>query len=569
MNFRKMKKYNFSIKSLESLRKFQGLKMLLLVMGFLVFSPACTDLDEEIFSEVTADNFFQTEDELISALGAAYTSLYAYMSNNGWVAAQEVSSDEVVVPTRGPDWGDGGHWVRMHQHLWTSEDDIVNGAWNFLFGGVSACNRLIFQFQELGNPITDPFIDELRALRSIYYLWLMDLYGNVPIVTKFADANPNPPTNSRSEIFAFIESELKSALPNLNPGVNAATYGRVNQMVAQMALAKLYLNAEVYSESPRWSDAISACDAIMNSGNYSLMVNYHDNFAIENSGSTENIFAIPYDAVFAGGFNLVMQSLSYINQQTYDLAAQPWNGWCTLESFYNSYSDQDLRRGAPNTETEDHARDPGNFLIGPQFGSNGDRLVDAGTLASGTDPDGELFTYRSFINEVAPTAWREAGARIKKYEFEIGGQPNMNNDFPIFRYADVILMKAESLWRMSGDPADADALALVNQLRSRAGLADLTSLDGCIAMYDYTGSGYDYNPDDPTSCGDPVAGGELYNERGREMFFECHKRTDMIRFGLFNEAWWAKEANDPFRNLFPIPKSQLDANPSLTQNPGY
>ncbi len=543
--------------------------MLLLVVGFLAITPACTDLDEEIYSEVTAENFFQTEDELISALGAAYTSLYAYMSNNGWVAAQEVSSDEVVVPTRGPDWGDGGHWVRMHQHQWTSEDDIVNGAWNFLFSGVSACNRLIFQFEELGNPLTNPFIDELRALRGIYYLWLMDLYGNVPIVTKFADADPNPPTNSRAEVFSFVETELKDALPNLSDGVDATTYGRVNQMVAQMALAKLYLNAEVYSGSPRWADAIAACDAILNSGNYSLMVNYHDNFSIDNSGSTELIFAIPYDAVFAGGFNLVMQSLSYINQQTYDLAAQPWNGWCTLESFYNSYSDSDLRRGEPNTEEEDHARDPGNFLIGPQFSSGGDRLIDAGTLASGMDPDGEPFTYRAFINEVAPTAWREAGARIKKYEFEIGGQTNMNNDFPIYRYSDVFLMKAEALWRMSGDATNAEALSLVNQIRSRAGLTDLTTLDGCIAYKDYTGSDYNYDPNDPAACGDPISGGELYNERGREMFFECHRRSDMIRFGYYNDQWWEKTETSEHRNLFPIPKNQLDANPNLQQNPGY
>lgn len=562
-----MKKYNFSISPVEHSGRFHWVKMLLLAVGFIAFSPACTDLDEEIYSEVTADNFFQTEDELISALGAAYTSLYGYTGN--WTSAQEVSSDEVVVPTRGPDWGDGGHWVRMHQHLWTSEDDIVNGSWNFLFGGVSACNRLIFQFQELGNPLTDPFIDELRALRGIYYLWLMDLYGNVPIVTKFADADPNPPTNSRSEIFNFVESELKSALPNLSDKVDASTYGRVNQMVAQMALAKLYLNAEVYSGSPRWTDAIAACDAIINSNNFALSSNYHDNFAIDNSGSPENIFAIPYDAVFAGGFNLVMQTLSYINQQTYNLAAQPWNGWCTLESFYNSYADSDLRKGQANTETEDYARDPGNFIVGPQFSSSGDRLSDAGTLASGTDPDGEPFTYRDFINEVAPTAWREAGARIKKYQFQVGGTQNMNNDFPIYRYADVLLMKAEALWRMSGNSSHPDALALVNQIRNRAGLSDLTTLDGCLSYKDYTGSGYNYDPEDPTACGDPVPGGELYNERGREMFFESMKRSDMIRFGFYNDSWWEKPASPEHRTLFPIPRNQLDANPNLTQNPGY
>ena len=299
------------------------------------------------------------------------------------------------------------------------------------------------------------------------------------------------------------------------------------------------------------------------------MGNYHDNFSINNSGSSEMIFAIPYDAVFAGGFNLVMQTLSYINQQTYNLAAQPWNGWCTLESFYNSYAEDDLRRGEANTEDEDHARDPGNFIIGPQFGSDGSRLVDAGTAASGTDPDGEPFTYRAFINELAPEAWREAGARVKKYELQLGGTSNMNNDFPIFRYSDVLLMKAEALWRISGNSADADALALVNQIRNRAGLSDLASLDGCVAYKDYTGSDYNYDPNDPTACGNPVPGGELYNERGREMFMECHRRSDMVRFGFYTDDWWEKPASPEHRQLFPIPKPQLDANANLQQNPGY
>lgn len=540
-----------------------SIKISALLVAFLAFTPACTDLEEELYSEVTADNFFQTEDELISALGAAYTSLYGYMGTSGWVAAQEVSSDEMVVPTRGPDWGDGGHWVRMHQHKWTPEDPIVNNTWSFLFAGVSNCNRLIFQFETLGNPLTDPFIDELRALRAIYYLWLMDLYGNVPIVTKFADADPNPQTNSRSEIFSFVESELTSSINGLNAAVDGSTYGRVNQMVARMALAKLYLNAEVYSGTPKWQDCVATCDAILSSGSYSLMGTYHDNFSINNEGSTEMIWAIPYSSVFAGGFNLVQQTLSYINQQTYNLAAQPWNGWCTLEDFYNSYSDTDLRKGEPNTEEIDNSRAPGNFLIGPQFGSDGSRLVDAGTLASGVDPDGEPFTYRAHVNELFPEAWREAGARVKKYQFEVGGQPNMNNDFPIYRYSDVLLMKAEALWRMSGDGANGEALGLVNQIRARAGMPDLTTLDGCISFKD----GYD--PNDPMACGDPVAGGELYNERGREMFFECHRRTDMVRFGLYDDEWWEKPATEDYLSIFPIPRNQLDANTNLQQNPGY
>lgn len=521
-----MRKYIFSLKVV--------MIAAVLTVGI---TPACTDLEEEVFSEVTADNFFKTEEELISALGAAYTSLYGYMGTTGLYAAQEVSSDELVVPTRGPDWGDGGHWVRLHQHKWTTEDPTVGGTWNFLFSGVNACNRLIFQFQELQNPLTDPFIGELKALRAIYYLWLLDLYGNVPIVTSFADADPTPKNNTRQEVYSFVETELTAALGQVSKSVDGTTYGRVNEMVVQMALAKLYLNAEVYTGTPQWAKAVQACDAIINSGNYSLEPNYFANFDLDNEGSAENIFAIPYNSVFAKGFNIVMQSLSYINQQTYNLAAQPWNGWCTLEEFYNSYEDGDLRKGQPNTE-DGPTTTRSNFLVGPQWDVSGKvRLEDAGYEA--TDLDGAPYTFRPQINELFPNAWREAGARIAKFEYEIGGQPDMNNDFPIYRYADVLLMKAEALWRQN--PADAQALALVNEVRERAEAEPFTELTA----------------------------ENLLAERGREMFVECHRRSDLIRFGKFDDAWWEKPVSEGFKALFPIPRAQTDANPNLSQNPGY
>lgn len=516
---------------------FPYLKVVLLGALMLTFMPACTDLEEEVFSQVTSDNFFQTEEELISALGAAYTSLYGYMGTTSLYAAQEVSSDALVVPTRGPDWGDGGHWVRLHQHLWTPEDPTVNTTWNFLFGGVNACNRLIFQFEELKNPLTDPFIGELKALRAIYYLWLLDLYGNVPIVTSFADADPTPPNNSKAEVYSFIESELTAALSTVSASVDGTTYGRVNQMVVQMALAKLYLNAEIYKGSPEWAKCVTACNAIINSGNFSLEPDYFANFNINNEGSSEFILAIPYHSVFAGGFNIVMQSLSYINQQTYNLSAQPWNGWCTVEDFYNSYEDTDLRKGQPNTE-DGPSTVRGNFLVGPQWDVSGKvRLEDAGHEAN--DLDGPPYTFRAHINEIAPVAWREAGARIAKFEFEIGGQPNMNNDFPIYRYSDVLLMKAEALWRENA--GSAEALDLVNQIRDRAGVAPFTELTA----------------------------ENLLAERGREMFVECHRRSDQVRFGVFDDPWWEKDQSLPGRDLFPIPRAQVDANPNLNQNPGY
>ncbi len=516
-----------------------SLKLIMLATFTLAVVPSCTNLDEELFSQVTQDNFFRTEEELISALGGAYTSLYGYMGTVSVWAAQEVSSDEMVVPTRGPDWGDGGHWVRLHQQLWTAEDPTVNSTWSFLFGGVNACNRLIFQFTELANPLTDPFIGELQALRAIYYLWLLDLYGNVPIVTSFADADPNPATNTRLEVYNFVEKELLEALPKVTTSVGGAAYARVNAMTVQAALVQLYLNAQVYSGTAQWTKAATAADAIINSGNYSLEADYFANFNIQNEGSSEFIFAIPYDKVFARGMNIVMQTLSYLNQQSFNLAAQPWNGWCTLEEFYNSYEEGDKRRGEPNTEAGPF-RGRSNFLIGPQWDITGTiRLVDEGTLASGTDPDGPPFTIRAQINELFPTAWREAGARVAKFEFERGGQPDMSNDYPIFRYSDILMSKAEALWRQN--PSSEEAKALVNQIRVRAGVAPFTELTA----------------------------DNLLAERGREMFAETKRRTDLIRFGKFNDPWFGKGQTEPCKTLFPIPREQTNVNPNLRQNPCY
>ncbi len=522
-----MKKINFYTRSLA------------FAFAMIVFAPACSDLEEELFDAVTEDNFFRTEEELISALGSAYTSLYGLMGNESLVCLQEVTSDEMVVPTRGPDWGDGGVWTQLHEHTWDPENDKVEGTWNFIFNGINTCNRLIFQFTELGNPVTDPFIGELQGLRAVYYLWALDAFGNVPISTDFTATEP-PAPSSRAEVYAFVEQELLAALPQVTKDVGGAAYARVNEMTLRTALAKLYLNAEVYSGTAQWAKAVEQCNAIINSGNYALEADYFTNFASDNEGSGENIFAIPYDQVFAGGFPLAVQTNHIVSgQATYNMSAQPWNGWCAVEEFVNSYEDTDLRKGQPGTE-EGPSRVRGNFLWGPQWDHTGAvRQIDENTGLSGTDPDGPPITIRVELNELKPNAWREAGARVAKFEIAPGSNENLDNDFPVFRYADVLLMKAEALWRQ--DAGSVEALALVNQVRDRADVDPFTELTA----------------------------ENLLAERGREMFFELQRRTDQIRFGVWGDAWWAKEEKPECYELFPIPDVQLQSNPRLVQNECY
>jgi starch-binding outer membrane protein, SusD/RagB family len=496
-----------------------------------LFSNACTDLDENLYDSIRQDDFLKTEEEFIAALGSAYTTLYGIGNHGSYFSVQEVSSDEIMIPQRGGDWGDGGQWLNVHRHEYKPTDPNINNAWNFLFGGVATCNRLIFQFDELkaagkADPVlADKFIAELRALRALYYYWLLDSFGNVPVVSDFKDTS-KPATKTRAEVYAFVESELNATEALLDKKNDGTTYGRMTAYVVNAIQAKLYLNAGVYKGSPEWAKCVTACDKVINSGLFRVEGNYRANFITNNQNSKEIILAVPYDQVFAQGFNLAQMTLHYGSQATFDLQAQPWNGYCSLQEFYESHDATDTRRI--------------NFVVGPQFASDGvTPILDAGAEAN--DPDGAQLNFTPQINEHFPNALRQAGVRVGKYEFAKGATPNLSNDFMLLRYADILLAKAEALYRQ--DAGSADALALVNVIRNRAGQPAFASL----------------NDDD------------LLAERGREMFYEGVRRQDLIRFGKFLPGYnaWTPAATDAGKILWPIPTSQINANSSLAQNPGY
>ena len=225
----------------------------------------------------------------------------------------------------------------------------------------------------------------------------------------------------------------------------------------------------------------------------------------------------------------------------FNLQAQPWNGYATVEEFYNSYIDPVTNPGTQATVFKGKGTATGtddfrlaNFVVGPQ-GTDDPAGGEAG------DDDGLELNFTPYINSIWPDACRQCGARIGKYTYENGGTPNMSNDWVIFRYADILLGKAECLFN-EGD--NAGALTIVNQIRAR-------------------------EPGVLTAFAGPLTADQLLAERGREMYVENVRRQDLIRFGKFNDAWWEKEVSDATRNIFPIPKEQMDANPKLTQNPGY
>jgi len=552
------------------------LRSLVLALGLMLFVAACTDLAETVDNQVQPSDFFQNDQQFISAMGDAYNNLGAVGGSGPPGQLNEVTTDELIVPTRGQDWSDGGFWVRLHTHTWLANEGTFDGFWNGYFGGVNNANRLIFQFESAldagtANPdLVVPFVSELKSLRAFYYFWLLDAFGNVPLVTSFIDADEQPSqpssdfTEGRRMVFDFVEKELLDNLSNLSSDARG-TYGRINTYVAHMTLAKLYMNAEVYTGTPRWNDAITYLDGIINSGVYSLAGDYRSNFLIQNDGSPENIFVVPYDKVFRSGFNLHQMTLHYGSQNSYNFQNQPWNGWSATQKLYESVIDPAQNPGPqgdvwgvmPTSDDAGVERVMGtmddrlsNFLVGPQYTSGGDRVTDSGVF-SDFDKNGEPLSFVPTITEFDDDEFRsltcrQCGARIGKYEFEPGIGSEMSNDFVIFRYSDVLLLKAEALWRQN--PASTEALALVNQIRVRSGV-------------------------DPF---DNLTADRLLAERGRELFFEQTRRQDLIRFAgidggetRFNDPWKYKQLSGAFRNVAPIPENQLQANPNLVQNPGY
>lgn len=506
--------------------------ILLFSLSLVIFS--CSDLEPEFKDVATSENFFENDAAFISALGAGYTNLYGIANHGTLFSLQEVSSDEAAIPVKGSDWEDGNQWVRTHRHQFSTGEGVFGNVWNFAYGGINTCNRLIATFESVDNPNSPAFIAELKVLRAFYYLQLLDVFGNVPLITSFdVPADFKPSTETRSKIYEFVESELKTQGALLSKEVSSATYARMNYYVAQAMLTQLYLNASEYKGSAELDKAIAAADEIINSGKYSLESNYFANFSVNNSGSKENIFVIPYDKVNAQGFNLPMMTLHYSSQETFKFTEQPWNGYTSLADFYNSFEDNDIRKTGGG-------RGYGVMLAGPQYSAGGKRLEDNDPKwYPDGDTDGNLVNFNPEINQLTPKAGRDAGARLSKYEYEIGGTNNMSNDFVLYRYSEIVMSKAEALWRKNA--GDATALDLVNMVRSRAGISAFTSLTA----------------------------DNLLAERGRELCFEMKRRTDLIRFGKYDDAWWEKPVSEDFKKLMPIPAAQIALNPNLRQNDGY
>ncbi|KQS32980.1 RagB/SusD family nutrient uptake outer membrane protein [Dyadobacter sp. Leaf189] len=510
-----------------------------------VATLSCTDLNEEVYSEVLSSTYQPTEKDLPAIVAPVYSSLRGLMLGwQGYFDLQEEAADAIITPVRPNGWDDGGTYRRMHQHTWTSLQWQPENAWQSAFRSITTANRVLSQIEDGDIPLTtgkEQIQAELRAVRAFAYYLLLDNHGNVPIVTDFKDINL-PKQSTRKEVYDFVVKELTEVMPNLSDNA-ATTYGQMNRWGAKTLLAKIYLNAQVYTGTAEWAKAIEQADEVIKSGKYTLDANYSDVFTWTNFNSKEIIFAIPYDEIYGTGNQIHMKTLDPLSRSVYPMNAGPWGGNCAVPQFIDTYDAEDGRLAD-------------SWIMGPQKNATTGAVV---------------ITYSKTVPGMDKTASTD-GYRIGKYKIKPNATGSLDNDFPFLRYADVLMIKAEALLRTG--KAD-EAAALVSQVRARAFKANpaKATVTGADLM---KGSKYNYGYQaaDGTITerqgGDDVKFGRFLDELGWEFAAEAHRRQDLIRFGIYEtKKWFNHRPQAQQRALFPIPQNEIDKNPNLKQNPGY
>ena len=267
-----------------------------------VFS-GCTNLDEDVFSSIPENDFYKTESEFLAAMVPVYSSMRAMTDWQNWWDLEE-TTDVCVTPVKNHGlWYDGGIYIRLHQHSWTEEDPHLNAIWNVLYAGVSSANRVLYQFENssIEIPAKKNYISELKVARAFYYYLLLEAFGNVPIIDRFDVPDGYlPATESRTKVFQFVETELKDNIDNLSED-RLNTYGRFNKWNAKMLLARMYLNAEAWIGTPKYSECEALCDEIILANKYRLDGDYSLPFSTNNELSNETMFVIPFDETKSGG----------------------------------------------------------------------------------------------------------------------------------------------------------------------------------------------------------------------------------------------------------------------------
>ncbi len=514
-------------------------------IGILALS-SCTKLEPKLDGPVSIAPNTAGGAPTAGSISSVYEQLNQLTGGQGnWFGLQEHSTDEIMGPTRGTDWDDFGTWRRLHLHTWAGDHNQINDTWNGL-------NGALFQSTLTAETKTGLEKAEGQFLRSFFRFLVCDIYGQVQSRPATAAAAAIPDVLTRSQAIDAIIAELESAVPNL-PAYNKSNRSLATKEAAWSLLATCYLNKAVYKSDPSKSagpytfaaadmnKVIEYCNNIAANTNLSISSYYWDNFKWDNGAmSTENIFVRfnnTGDVRAGGGTGLRWQtSQSWHYNQT----PSSWNGFVTLSDFYDSFESSDVRRSDNLANYTEKTGSPAGLLVGqargPKNGSIGDPIVDL------KDRSGNalVFTRNAsiFFNGEA------SGIRVNKFPLNPAtindGGWGSSNEFPFFRLSDVRLMKAEAALR--GGTSNETPLAIVNDLRSKRGASTVTS----------------------------VSLTTLLAERGRELYLEGHRRTDMVRFGVFNAPVQERpNASDGYKCVYPIPTNSLASNPNLKQNFGY
>lgn len=543
-----------------------------------VFS-ACTALDDNIYSEIIADEIDYTDENVIAILGKAYQAWRPVVA--GVWETQDRWTDQQCIAQKY--WG----WGNLSDHLHNFNPDNqgytqIHNRWNELYNGISTCNQMIDQIETgVFTPENkESMIAELRVIRASFYYYLCDLFGNVPIVDKFnVPEGYLPDQSSRADVFKFIVDEVTEVLPMLSENVDRSNYGRFNKYAAYALLAKIYLNAEVYSGTAKWQECIDACDEIIKSGKYSLAATQKACFMRNNheTGFGEAVFAIAFDQKYARGCLFIANAL---NGQHGTLVYGISGGWCNggdvmIPAYIATFDEDDLR-----------LKD--NYIYGLQW-----QMTGAPLLAEFGDIKGKQMVIENFVANVngdGSNCTENMGYRPAKYEYYTGIDTYaMDNDIFLFRYTDILMMKAECLLRQG----DSDgAAAIVTEVRKRSfptnpAKATVTGKmleEGSSYPYgkhdyvwDATGRQWIESADNTNEGGADIVYGRFLDELAWEFDQEGHRRQDLIRFKTTSgeSVWTAKgwmshfATHDKNKELFPIPASQILNNPKMSQNPGY
>lgn len=493
------------------------------IIGILIIALAvqsCTKVNENVYDKYAADQFYSTPAGADNALANVYAKITGTWGSNYagrdncWYDLNSFSSDEQVIPHRNT-----GDWqldfAQLYMRTALPSLGIINNTWNWAYSCIYSANNAVVL---LTTAKADPAkIAEAKVMRAWLYYLLIDDFGDVPFYTDNNTDVSKIPQSKRAEVYNFIVSELKANVDLLSETRGGAYYGRFNKWAGYMVLAKVYLNAEVYTGTAQWANALEACNKVA-AGGFKL----HPGSANAASPLGYQYFELfgdvcPNDETILAEFitqNVVSGNIYAIRSLnspngTALIGFAGWNGTIIPADFYDKFDAGDIRTK--------------QFLVGAQAGAT---------------------TYTKTVSPIiTPGAAPNEGIRnIKFFPVPPADASGESNDFPIYRYADLLLMQAECNIRLANPAA---AAPFLNQVRQRAGLGDIAS---------------------PTLQ-------NVYDERGFELVFEGHRRQDMIRFGTFllphGVAPNVVPATPAYRLLFPIPTAALNANTTLKQNPGY